>query len=257
MMKANFHTHTYRCKHAIGTEREYVEKAIANGLSVMGFSDHSPYPFPNDYCSAHRMRTDEVQEHIQTVLALKEEYKNDIQIYLGFEAEYYPLYWDALLKLIEPYPYDYLILGQHFVDNERTYRRIIDPFSEKEMLSAYVDECIAGMETGKFFYLAHPDLPNFKGDPAFYASEMHRLCVAAKRLQVPLEINLLGLREKRNYPNEIFWGLAHEVGNEVLFGCDSHSPDTVALENDYRMGMALVEQYGLQYIEPMTPYRTK
>ena len=28
-MIANYHTHTWRCKHAVGTEREYVEQAIA------------------------------------------------------------------------------------------------------------------------------------------------------------------------------------------------------------------------------------
>ena len=41
--KANYHTHTTRCKHANGTEREYIEKAIEAGYQVLGFSDHSPY----------------------------------------------------------------------------------------------------------------------------------------------------------------------------------------------------------------------
>ena len=31
-IKSNFHTHTTRCKHATGTEREYVEKAIEAGF---------------------------------------------------------------------------------------------------------------------------------------------------------------------------------------------------------------------------------
>jgi histidinol-phosphatase (PHP family) len=45
-MKINYHTHTTRCHHAAGTEREYVEAAIANGIKVLGFADHTPYPFP-------------------------------------------------------------------------------------------------------------------------------------------------------------------------------------------------------------------
>ena len=50
-MIANYHTHTWRCRHADGTEREYVERAIEGGLKILGFSDHSPYPFPEGYDS--------------------------------------------------------------------------------------------------------------------------------------------------------------------------------------------------------------
>ena len=46
-MIANYHTHTWRCRYANGTEREYVERAIEGGLKILGFSDHSPYPFPD------------------------------------------------------------------------------------------------------------------------------------------------------------------------------------------------------------------
>ena len=131
---------------------------------------------------------------------------------------------------------------------------MMDPCSDYETLSKYVDECIAGMVTGKFFYLAHPDLINFKGSNIVYHSEMRRLCEAAKRLNVPLELNLLGLRDKRDYPRMDFWQIAGEVGNEVLFGCDSHTPDSVGLERDYIMGAAVVKKYNLNYIEPMSPY---
>ena len=40
--KCNFHSHTVRCQHAVGEEREYVEEAIKEGFEVIGFSDHSP-----------------------------------------------------------------------------------------------------------------------------------------------------------------------------------------------------------------------
>ena len=60
-MIANYHTHTWRCRHADGTEREYVERAIEGGLKILGFSDHSPYPFPDGYDSGMRMRLDQVE----------------------------------------------------------------------------------------------------------------------------------------------------------------------------------------------------
>ena len=44
-MYANYHTHTWRCNHARGTERDYIEQAIASGVKILGFSDHTPNPY--------------------------------------------------------------------------------------------------------------------------------------------------------------------------------------------------------------------
>ena len=99
-MIANYHTHTFRCHHASGTEREYIEKAIAEGLTVMGFSDHVPMPFPDGHQSGFRVRIEELEDYIRTLEALREEYKDRIQILIGFEAEYYPAYFEAMLELV-------------------------------------------------------------------------------------------------------------------------------------------------------------
>ena len=56
ILTTNFHTHTTRCNHAAGEDRQYVEEAIKGGLKVLGFSDHSPYFFLGDYYSTFRMK---------------------------------------------------------------------------------------------------------------------------------------------------------------------------------------------------------
>ena len=40
MIRNNYHTHTFRCGHAIGNDEEYVIEAIGMGLHTLGFSDH-------------------------------------------------------------------------------------------------------------------------------------------------------------------------------------------------------------------------
>ena len=87
-MLANYHTHTVRCKHAHGTEREYIEAAIENGFKILGFSDHTPQPYPPEYVSNIRMDMNEVENYTDTLVKLRDEYKNDIQIYIGYEVEY-------------------------------------------------------------------------------------------------------------------------------------------------------------------------
>ena len=68
---ANFHTHTSRCHHAVGEDREYVEAAIARGIKTLGFSDHSPYLFDGDYYSHFRMRPEEFEGYIKSLLSLR------------------------------------------------------------------------------------------------------------------------------------------------------------------------------------------
>ncbi len=41
-MLYNLHTHTFRCNHATGEDKAYVEYAIQSSVKVLGFSDHCP-----------------------------------------------------------------------------------------------------------------------------------------------------------------------------------------------------------------------
>lgn len=44
----NYHTHTTRCMHAIGSEEEYILAAISAGYTELGFSDHTPWLMNQD-----------------------------------------------------------------------------------------------------------------------------------------------------------------------------------------------------------------
>ena len=123
-MDFNYHTHTTRCHHAQGEDREYVEAAIRKGLKTLGFSDHAPYLFKDEkFWSAHRMETDLLHDYAESVRSLQKEYAKDIRILLGFELEYYPdLHKDemAFLKSVKP---DYIIMGPRQRNRPTVQRR--------------------------------------------------------------------------------------------------------------------------------------
>lgn len=252
LLPHNYHTHTVRCGHASGADHEFVEAAIQAGMETLGFSDHSPYPFSNGYHSGIRMDCSQLEDYVSSILRLKDEYKDDIRILLGLEAEYYPEFFDAWKKLTEPYPFDYFILGQHFVGNE--YEGIYSgrPTMDPAVLSAYVDQTIDAMQTGTFLYLAHPDLLRYmRPRSKHYKSEVKRLCEAAKALHIPLEINLLGIWDKRWYPNTMLWKIAGEVGNDVVIGADAHKPSDVYREAANKKAQQMIHKYNLHWIEKL------
>ena len=79
-MIANYHTHTWRCNHATGREEDYVRNAVARGFETLGFSDHTPYVFPEGYESGFRMRLDQFQDYCNTVRLLQKKYADRIRI---------------------------------------------------------------------------------------------------------------------------------------------------------------------------------
>ena len=223
-MIANYHTHTARCRHARGKDEEYVQSALERGLQILGFADHSPYPFPGDYYSTFRMFPEDLPDYVNAIQKLREQYADQLEILIGLETEYYPAHFANLQEMLKDYPIDYMLLGQHALGNEQGDYMCGWPTEDVQTLKRYVDQCIAGMNTGCFAYFAHPDLINFVGDSKVYKEQMRNLIREAKSCNIPLELNLAGLFTKRNYPNRLFWELMAEEGAVAIKGVDAHSP---------------------------------
>lgn len=225
-MIANYHTHTPRCNHATGKERRYVERALEGGFRELGFSDHTPYFFDEPgYYSSFRMRPEQLPDYVQTLLELREEYKDQIRLRIGLETEYYPRLFPRLLDYLRQFPLDYLILGQHALYNETEGVFSPRPTDDVKLLTQYRNQSLEALETGLFSCFAHPDLFCFTGDPKEYEAHVRALCRRVKELDVPLEFNLLGLSEGKHYPDPVFWRIAGEEQPKVILGCDAHSPE--------------------------------
>lgn len=250
-MIANYHTHTSRCGHAEGTDREYVEGALRAGLQMLGFSDHTPWDYfdsePRD--RPIRMKPEELPSYAESVRALAREYRGRIEIRLGVEAEYYPKYLPRLLDTLRQNGVEYMILGQHFLGNEIGEPYSGRAFSQEETLRRYVAQCTEALDTGLYTYFAHPDLIHYIGSEEVYQREMRALCRAARRTDTPLEINLLGILEGRHYPNERFWRIAAQEGNTVILGRDAHSPEQFSFGKCERRALDMIERLGLRRLE--------
>lgn len=248
-MTYNYHAHTARCGHASGTEEEYILRAIEGGITHMGFSDHMPYVFPDGYESYYRVPEAQAQDYFDTLNALRDKYKGQIDLKIGFEMEYYPSFFEDMYAKALAYGCEYLILGQHFSGDERPDGYYVAvPTDDAALLTEYVSNVLAAMDTGVFSYVAHPDLFHFTGDEAVYEREMRKVCAAAREKDIPLEINFLGMRAQRHYPQERFWKLAGEEGAPVTFGFDAHDVEGACDKASLVRAMELVDKYGLNYI---------
>ena len=249
-MLANYHTHTKRCQHASGEDREYVEAAISAGYKILGFADHCPWVYPDkNFVSGIRMAPGDVDGYFYSLESLKKEYAQDIKIYIGFETEHCPDMIPAQDELLKGYPLDYMLCGQHFLGAEYVSFYAGRPHGDEDFLKRYVDTAIDGIKSGRYLYLAHPDLVNFTGEEMVYRSHMKRLCEALKEENIPVEINVLGLWTGRRYPGRRFLELAKETGNTAVIGVDAHAPEHLLNKEAVQKALELTEEFGLKLID--------
>ena len=236
-MLTNYHTHTYRCGHAAAVpDEDYVRQALETGFQILGFSDHTPWPYRSGFLNPGvRMPLPELPEYLASIRSLREKYAGKIQILLGLECEYFPEYLDWLRGVRSEL--DYLILGNHFALTDEPGATAFSVASTPEAVEEYTEDTLAGMRTGLFSYLAHPELV-LAQYPAFDAVTERcavRLCREAKQLDLPLECNLYGMIKRENgvfsglgYPCREFWQIAAAEGCRAVIGFDAHRPQQLA-----------------------------
>ena len=259
----NYHTHTWRCMHAQGSEEEYVHTAIAAGFKVLGFADHTPWPYESGYVSHMRMRLDQFQGYLDTVSDLRQRFAGQIHIPVGLECEAFPRYM-GWLKDLKAQHLDYLILGNHY---DRTDEGPHDVFSdaggfyfgrssEPKQIRRYCERTIAGMETGLFDYVAHPDLfcHTYRRFDADCAAVSRDLCQAAADLDLPLEYNLLGIQYHARmqeagllgYPCPQFWEIAARYRVKAIVGFDAHRRDHLERTDLFFEGLDFLWGLGIE-----------
>ena len=229
MIRTNWHTHTKRCGRAKGEDEEYVLAAIEAGIRTLGFSDHAPYlePLPSE-----RMKYEELPEYLQSIASLKEKYKDQINIFTGLEAEYYPDQWEQLTEYRKKL--DYMILGQHSIGftGPSSYR-----ISTGDLLMEYVDCVEQACIHGLCDYVAHPDVamwgyPQIDGSVKEAAERLARISL---KYNMPMELNCgsgvyRGLRQyedmmRYGYPTRAFFEVFAQYRCPVIIGLDIHDPE--------------------------------
>lgn len=231
-MKTNYHTHTKRCLHAAGTEEDYVRAALEAGVSILGFSDHAPFP---DRDFGYRMQYSELEEYFSTVDRLAKAYSTEITIKKSLEIEYLPQYRPYYELLWQQHKPDYLIVGEHLYYDAAgkiyNYAQMPDTASYLDYAKALAE----AMKTGYFQIAAHPDVfaQNYFAWDRNCDAAVDIILDAAAQTNTILEFNANGLRRgirdypdgRRNmYPHMNFWRKVSGSGLRVIIGSDCHEP---------------------------------
>ena len=230
----NFHTHTYRCKHAEGDVGDYCEMAISMGMKTLGISDHAA--LPDDRWLSARMRYIDLPEYNEAINQAKIKYPQ-LRILKGMECEYIPeqesWYKDELFGV---YQFDYLIGAAHFfLDSDEKWTPTYGGTNSAKALIEFGLYTARMMESGLFDFIAHPDLFGncYEKWDANCTACTRDIMAAASETGVGLEVNALGIRKQAAkssnnpfplYPWIPFWEEASNHNVRVIVNSDAHRP---------------------------------
>jgi len=256
ILEKNYHTHTYRCKHATQDVAAYCESALQHGLTVLGISDHTA--LPDNRWSHIRMDINELPSYNQAVDDARAQF-TDLRILKGAECEYAPEYASFFKDtLLDEHQFDYLIGAAHFFPLQGEWQSSYGNTNTLAGLQAYSQYFIESMESGLFAFMAHPDLFG----NSYHCWDENTIAIsrdiftAAAELNMPLEINGYGLRkpkintldgERCMYPWLPFWELASEYDVSVIVNSDAHRPQDII--GQMQEAANIGSQFGLTFAD--------
>ncbi len=237
-MRADYHIHTNRCKHATGQMQEYVEKAIQLQIPEIAFTDH--IPLPDGFDRSHRMSYNELEDYLNDIEILRYKYHSDIQIYAGIEADFYDGFEEYLYQIFQQFNFDIIILAVHFIKgwpkNNWVFSYYFPNRSIHEIYSDYLQAIKRGISTGLFDIIGHLDVIKDADFPLLNLNKPELLDIleCVKKQSMAVEINTSGLRReiKEIYPNLNILPLLEEFNIPITFGSDAHEPKHVGYQFD-------------------------
>lgn len=238
-MNFDLHTHHFRCGHADGSIRDYIEAGITSGLDVIGISDHTPYfGSPSEQAFPRiAMAKSELVHYVEEVLALQKEYEGRIDVLLGIESDYFPEHAELYRKTLAAYPFDYVIGSVHSVDGNSIFNKSrwkgLGPKQKLAAKAEYYRLIAESARSGMFQILGHIDA--MKGNYPQFSEisaprEIDEALSAISECGLAIEINTSGGTKLCGgwYPSDEILERALHFGVEVSFGSDAHKPSRVA-----------------------------
>jgi histidinol-phosphatase (PHP family) len=240
---SDYHVHTSRCGHATGSMEEYVAHARLVGLPEMGFSDHL-YMYwlsSNERDPELAMAEHELEDYVDDVLRLRRA-NPDLTIRLAIEADYIVGQDTELRRILQRYPWDYVLGSVHFVDNwgfdDSRYLATYETWDIDELYRRYFGLVMRAAETGLFDSMSHADLiKKFGHRPSQdfdLAKVYERIATCFKQADVCVEVNTSGLGKPcaEIYPALGLLRACQRAGVSATLGSDAHQPDHVGFAFD-------------------------
>ena len=234
------HVHTRLCHHARGEMEEYVEAAISCGLRKLIFLEHLEVGI--DYFESTWLTEDDFNYYHTEGKRLQDKYRGRLEIGLGIEVGYNPLFREEIKKRLAMHSWDRIGISYHFLKTPSGHLNMVsrkqqnidrlDKLGVAEVIRRYYRDLQEAVEELPGQVLCHIDAV-LRHHPAVVFSPEHDKLVdglldAAARNKMAVEINTSGYPSKNQpFPSPAILKKAIQRGITLVAGSDAHRPEDV------------------------------
>lgn len=240
-LKSNAHTHSTYCDGKNSLE-EMIISSIRKGFHTIGFSGHSYLSFDDSY----PMSLENTQDYLKELRVLKEKYKNQIDIIIGLELDYYSS--DINMK-----DYEYILGSCHHLYSPITHQYYAFDNTAEEMgqllnegyaghlhhmMKDYADHLIEMIQNKPIDIIGHLDLMKkynfnqqfFDESDETYNRYLKDIIDEGIKKDCIFEINTGGIYRNCHqdpYPSPILLRYIAQHNGKVMINSDSHDIDSL------------------------------
>jgi len=246
----------------------YVEAAAARGVTELGFTEHlyrcveaapvlgafwEAKSNPEDVAELSRAMVEadltlSLEKYVDAVVSARD---SGLPVKLGLEVDFFPETIDAVLDLLEPYPWDYLIGSVHWIGGWAIdASHSLFEFERRGLVTAwqqYFDLETQLAASGAVDVLAHVDVIKKYGlRPEADPSDWYDAVVAAAAESgTAVEVSSQGLRKpaREGYPAPELLCRFHAAGVPITLASDAHVPEETAWGFDQVIAAAKAAGY--------------
>jgi len=257
----DLHIHTTYCDGTLSPE-EMIREAVLRGGKSIGFSEHAYIEFDPHYS----MSRDSTLRYVSEVSALKEKYKDEIEVFLGLELDYHS----------DPPPegLDYTIGTSHYLIKDgnvfsvdagsKRQQEIADTFYGGDYyalaedyfakLSGIIHKTNANI-AGHFDLVTKYNFDGSKFDethPRYVSAAINAMDEILKKCSI-FEVNTGAMYRQgksMQYPSTFLLTELCKRGGEVLLSSDSHTSGSLYYKFDEMY--ELLRTCGFKYIKHLT-----
>ena len=243
-MRADYHVHSEYSDDSIYKIEDIIKDAIEKGLDEICITDHVDYGIKDDWDSGKKLpirdgktlANVDYPKFFDEITQLKEKYKGQIIIKKGMEFGVQTHTIENYERLFETYPYDFIILSIHQVNNKEFWNNEYQQGkTEQELYHDYYEEMYNVVQNyHNYSVLGHMDLicrydykdgyPAFKNHKEQIEKILKYIIKDGKGIELNTSSKHYGLNDLT--PSRDILKLYKQLGGTILtIGSDTHVPN--------------------------------
>ena len=256
-VRADFHMHTEFSGDSEAPVRAMLDAALERGMEAVCITDHIDEDYPEDSETGTNPFLFDLDQYFQVLREIKKEYADRLDLRIGVELGLQPHLGERYRKLIETYPFDFVIGSLHVIHGMDPYDGVIfEGSSDADVYREAFQATAENLDQVKDFdVLGHLDYVVRYGrhqareySYRAFSDEIDEILKKVIHMGKGIEMNMGGFKYGLGFcnPHPDVIRRYRELGGEIItVGADAHRPEHVAF--DFEKAGDILRACGFRY----------